>query len=287
MKTPCSKRPERAKRIVDNLKFDLNVSITLPHLPFLQRFDAARDLGFEAVEFWWPGDQDLAAVERAVSRSGLQVALVNLDGGDLSKGERGLMNAPAYAERFRRNVPIALDFASALGCGQLNALAGNLLPGEPLERQLERISQSLAWAASMAAERGTTLLLEALNSTDTPLYPLTTTEQSMSLADRCGAPNVKLQYDVYHMWLMGEDPLSCIAEYRARIGHIQVADDAGRHEPGCGWVPFRAIFGVTEACGYDGWIGLEYTPSVGPSCGFDWLPRRRGDVRASDLCLPR
>ena len=132
------------------MKFDLNVSITLPQIPFLQRFDAARDLGFEAVEFWWPGDQDLTAVERAVSRSGLQVALINLDGGDLSKGERGLMNSPAYAERFRQNVPIAVEFASALGCGRINALAGNLVPGEPVESQLERISRNLAWAAGLA-----------------------------------------------------------------------------------------------------------------------------------------
>jgi hydroxypyruvate isomerase len=133
------------------LRFDINISILLKEVPFLERFEYAARLGFAAVEFWWPGEENLAAIVEKVRVTGLSVALINFDAGDLAAGERGLLNDVMWQERFRSNVPVALEFAKQVGCSQLNALVGNAIPAESREAQLERVQENLAWAADEAS----------------------------------------------------------------------------------------------------------------------------------------
>jgi hydroxypyruvate isomerase len=269
------------------LRFDVNLSLLFTELPFLDRFAAAAAAGFGAVEFWWPAEVDLQKMTARINDAGLRTVMFNIDAGDMAAGERGLLNDPALLQRFRAHVPIALELAHTLGCRLLHVLVGNLLPGEGRAAQLARIRDNFAWAAEQAAPYGITLLLEPLNALENPLYPFTSSADALSFLDSIGAPNVKLQYDTYHMYRMGEDPATVIPACLDRIGHIQVADVPGRHQPGTGKMPYPAIFAAIARSSYTGYIGLEYNPA-GPSAeSFNWLPPdRRGVLTVADLRLP-
>jgi hydroxypyruvate isomerase len=268
------------------LHFDLNVSILLREHPFLERFDHAARLGFGAVEFWWPAETDLAALVRRVRDAGLRVALFNFYGGSIAAGERGLLNHPQRAAEFRANVPLALDLAQRLGCPTLNALAGKWLPDESRERQLERVRENLRWAAEQAYAAGVTVVVESLNSWDNGPCIFTNTRDTLDFLATVGAPNLKYQYDIYHMQRMEGNIVATLGAHIERIGHIQVADSPTRHEPGSGELNYRYIFEAIAASGYRGMVGLEYNPRGAAADSFGWLPAdRRGPLAAADLLL--
>ncbi|MEI7772983.1 MAG: TIM barrel protein, partial [Chloroflexales bacterium] len=199
------------------------------------------------------------------------VALLNFDGGDLAAGERGFLNHPQRHAEFRDHAPAALDLAARLGCARLNALVGRWLPGETRESQLARVCENLAWACDLAAHAGVTVLLEALNTWETPGYILGSTAASLALIDAVGAPNLALQYDVYHMQRMEGNICATVAAHAGRIGHIQFADSPGRGQPGTGELNFPYIFQAIEASGYQGYVGAEYVPVGGLEASLGWL----------------
>jgi len=268
------------------LRFDLNVSILLREHPFLERFDHAARLGFGAVEFWWPPGEDPAAVARRIREAELEVALFNLDAGDMPAGDRGLLNDPARVEQLRASVPVALELAERVGCRRVNALAGHWRPGIDRASQLAFVRDNLAWIAEQAAQAGVIVMLEAVNSLQNGPYLFTSTAETLSFIDSLGASNVELQYDVYHMQRMEGNVVATLRERIDRIGHIQVADSPDRHEPGTGELNYRYIFAEIERSGYDGYIGLEYAPKRTSEESFDWLPAdRRGPVSVESLRL--
>jgi hydroxypyruvate isomerase len=256
------------------LTFDLNISITMPGLPHADRLDVAARLGFSAVELWWPRGEDLGALARRAADAGLSVALLNFDGGDLAAGERGLLNHPQRQAEFRAHAPVALELARRLGCTRMNALVGRWLPGESRESQLARVRENLAWACELAAHAGVTLLVEALNTWETPGAILSSTAESLALIEAVGAPNLALQYDVYHMQRMEGNICAMIAACAGRIGHIQIADSPGRGQPGTGELNFPYIFQAIEASGYPGYVGAEYVPVGGLEGSLGWMPGR-------------
>jgi hydroxypyruvate isomerase len=259
------------------LHFDLNVSILLKEYPFLERFDQAARLGFGAVEFWWPAGEDPAAVARRVRDAGLRVALFNLDTGDMAAGDRGLLNDPDRQGQFRANLPIAIELAQRVGCTQLNALGGKRRAGEDLQAQLERVRENLRWAAEQAGPAGITILVEALNEWENGPYLFTNTHDTLALLDSLGEPNVKFQYDVYHMQRMEGNITATIRAHVDQIAHIQIADSPGRNQPGTGELRFPFIFQAIVASGYAGAIGLEYHPLGASETTFGWLPDERRD----------
>jgi hydroxypyruvate isomerase len=268
------------------LHFDLNVSILLKEYPFVERFDQAARLGFGAVEFWWPAGEDLAAVARRIRDAGVHVALFNLDTGDMPSGDRGLLNDPDRQGQFRANLPIALELAQQVGCRQLNALGGRRRAGEALEPQLERVRENLRWAAEQARPAGITILVEALNEWENGPYLFTNTRDTLALLDSLGEPNVKFQYDVYHMQRMEGNITATIGAHIDRIAHIQIADSPGRNQPGTGELRFPFIFQAIADSGYRGAIGLEYHPLGASDDTFGWLPDdRRGGVALEDVRL--
>lgn len=253
------------------LRFHLNISILLKEYAFLDRYEQAVRLGFDAVEFWWPSGEDLAAIVRRVRDTGLAVELFNFDGGDLARGERGLLNHPQRQAQFRANVPIALELAHQLSCRKLNALVGHWLPTESRESQLDRVRENLAWAAELAHAAGITITVESLNSWDNGPYIVTNTPDTLALIDSVGAPNLAYQYDVYHMQRMEGNVSATILRYSDRIAHIQIADSPGRNEPGTGELNFPFIFDTIAASGYNGSIGIEYNASNGTEASLGWL----------------
>lgn len=268
------------------LQFALNISITMREVPFLQRFDLAARLGFGAVEFWWPSGEDLPAVVHQVRDAGLKVALINFDAGAMAQGERGLLNHPGRQAEFRANVPVALEFAQQIGCTRLNALVGKWLPDEPHEAQLARVCENLAWACGQAAEAGATVLVESLNNYENAGYLVCDTPSTIRLLQQVGAPNLRYQYDIYHMQRMEGNIVPTLTANRDWIGHIQVADAPGRHQPGTGELHYLFIFQAIAAGGYGGYVGLEFNPHGELAESLAWLPAdRRGPIAPEALTL--
>src|ERR687896_1354518 len=268
------------------MRFCANVSILFKEAPFLERFHRAAAAGFSAVEFWWPNQEDLGQLEAAIKDAGLRVALFNFYAGDMAAGDRGLLSDPARQEGFRENVPVALELAQRLGCGRLNALVGQEIPGMSREEQLELARENVGWATGRAAEYGVEVLVEAVNTFENGAYLLYRTDDAASFVASVGAANVKLQHDFYHMQRMEGNLSVTLRRHIGQIGHVQVADSPGRGEPGTGEIHYPYVFGVLEELGYDGYVGLEYNPTTETTEeSLKWLPRelRGGDVAVSDL----
>lgn len=266
------------------LKFDVNISILLKEVPFLERFAQATKLGFGAVEFWWPGDELLPQVAEQLRVTELKVALMNFDAGNMAAGERGFLNDPQQRERFRANVPVAIAFAQRVGIPQLNALVGNTLPNVDREQQLDMVRENLAWAADRAAEADIGVVVESLNTFENQKYLLTNTRDTLELFAEVGRPNLKYQYDVYHMQRMEGNIIATLQEHIAHIGHIQLADSPGRHEPGTGELHYPHILAALDTLAYQGYIGLEYNPSSSSEASFAWLPQqKRAALAVADL----
>lgn len=251
-------------------KFAANLSTMFNELPFTERFGAARAAGFDAVEFLFPYAFEPDALLARLDRFGLKLVLFNLPPGDWANGERGMACDPRQIGRFQDSVGQALDYAEELGVPQLHCMAGKLHAAVTPERARETYIDNLRFAASAARERGIDLLIEPLNTFDAPQYFLTGTRQAAAIIAEVGAPNLFLQYDIYHMQRMEGELANTLNANLALIRHIQLADVPGRHEPGTGEINFPFLFRHLDAIGYDGWVGCEYTPLGDTGAGLGW-----------------
>jgi hydroxypyruvate isomerase len=190
----------------------------------------------------------------------------------MAAGDRGLLSDPSRYERFRENVPVALELAGKLGCTRLNALVGMRLPDLELEAQLDLARHNVAWAAEQARAQGASILIEAVNTYDNGPYLLDTTAKAVNFVESIGADNVELQYDVYHMQRMEGNLADTITRVLPRLGHVQIADPPARTEPGTGEINYGFILGLLDRLGYAGWVGLEYNPSTARTeDSFGWI----------------
>jgi hydroxypyruvate isomerase len=257
------------------VKFCANVSILFKDAPFLERFERAAAAGFDAVEFWWPAGEAPEDVEAAIRGAGVQVALFNLDAGEMPNGDRGLLSDPARHHRFRENVPVALGLAQKVGCDKLNALVGVERAPGAREEQLVLAAENVRWAADQAAPDGVAITIEAVNTFENGPYLLSTTREAAQFIDRVDRPNVRLQYDAYHMQRMEGNLVATIEQHLPRIAHVQIADSPGRGEPGTGEINFPFVLDAIDALGYEGWIGLEYNPTTATTEeSLGWMPER-------------
>jgi hydroxypyruvate isomerase len=254
------------------LSYDVNLSILFTGVPLLDRPAAAAAAGYNAIELWWPfaapvpPDAELDALALAIESAGVRLVCLNLDGGDMAAGDRGLLSRPAQLARFRENLDVAVGFAGRMGCGVLNALYGNREPELNAARQDELAIENLAHAAKVAERAGLMIVVEALNTYDNPRYPIASSAAAFRVLDRVravsGASNVGFLADFYHLYRMGEDLAALIALGAHRFGHVQLADVPGRGKPGTGQIPFDTLLPLLEASPYRGYIGLEYKESL-------------------------
>ena len=252
-------------------KFAANISMLFSELPFLDRFAAARDAGFPAVEFQAPYAFSAAEIAERVERAGLPVVLINAPMGDAKAGERGLAAQPGREADFAASIEIALNYAQAFGCRQMHVLAGRNV-GERVAQEAVYIA-NLRRAADRAAAAGVTLLIEPLNLRDNPGYFLTTTGMATALLDRIDRPNVGLQFDLYHCQISEGDLAQHVRSLFGRYPHIQIAGVPERHEPDQGEINFAYLFDLLDELGYGGWIGCEYRPKAGTLAGLGWARR--------------
>lgn len=252
-------------------RFCANLSFLFTERPFLERFSAARAAGFAAAEFHFPYAFDRAALAEVVLTSGLEVVLFNLPAGDWVAGERGIACHPRRIAEFQDGVGLAIDYAKLVGCPRLNCLAGIPPAQTTTERAREILVENLRFAAAVTQRAGIELLIEPLNTRDTPGFLVSTTDGALALMDAVGHDNLKLQYDIYHAQVMEGDLARRLREHLPRIGHIQLADNPGRNEPGSGEINFPFLFAHLDRIGYSGWVGCEYRPSALTEDSLGWM----------------
>jgi hydroxypyruvate isomerase len=251
--------------------FAANLSFLWTELPFLERFDAARAAGFAHVEYMFPYEHPAQEVRARLDAAGLDQVLFNLPAGDWAAGDRGIASDPGRVDGFRAGVEQALEYADTLDVGQLNCLAGLRLDGVDEALQWSTLVDNVGHAARRLASAGRRLLVEPVNTYDVPGFLLPTTDEALRLIDAVGEPNVLLQFDAYHVQRMEGDPAGRLRPLLERVGHVQIADHPGRHQPGSGAIDFAALFAVLDEAGYDGAVGLEYIPTPDTAGSLGWL----------------
>jgi hydroxypyruvate isomerase len=254
-------------------RFSANLALLWSELPFLERFAAAAGAGFDAVEYLFPYPFEPDDLARRLREHGLRQDLFNLPAGDFDAGERGLAADPSRRDEFREGVERALRYADALGCRKLNCLAGLELPTVPWEDQLSCLIENLRHAAERVGADGRTLMVELLNTKDTPGFFVGSLAVVERTLDEVDDPHLRFQCDVYHLQRSSGDLVRAIESLGPRIGHYQIADAPDRHEPGTGEIAYPYVLEAIDRTGYDGSIGLEYRPSGATDDSFGWIER--------------
>jgi len=254
------------------IRLAANLSTLFTELPFLDRFEAARRAKFTAVECQFPYEAAPEIMAERLAATGLACVLFNAPPG--KAGERGMASLPGRERDFDASIELAAQYAVALACPRVHVMAGLLPAGADRQLHLDTYVASIRRAADRFASMGVTALIEPINTrVDVPGYLLDATALAEECIARAGRPNVRLQYDVYHMQIMEGDLQRSIGRLLPVIGHIQIADNPGRHEPGTGEIAFERLLPAIDALGYTGHIGCEYLPAAGTAAGLGWAHR--------------
>jgi hydroxypyruvate isomerase len=265
--------------MLERSRFTVNCSILFTELPLLDRPQAAADAGFDAVEFWWPfatastSPKDVDDFVASLSNANVHLTGLNFFAGDMAAGDRGILSAPDRGPEFDENVGVVADIATRTGCRVFNALYGNRLDGVRPEEHDAVALERLASLASFTETTGSQIVLEPLSAV--AAYPLVMATDALDVMDQLArdgsTTSVALLADLYHLSVNGDDVSKVIASFAPRIGHVQIADDPGRNEPGTGALPIERWLNELTANGYDGKVGLEYRPSTTSDESFGWI----------------
>mgnify|MGYP004535634433 CR=1 FL=1 len=253
-------------------KFAANLTMLFNEVPFLDRFKAAAEAGFQGVEYLFPYDYQADELVERLRSNNLTQVLHNMPAGNWGGGERGIAVLPDRQEEFREGVERAITYATALGCEQVNILAGIAGDVDPADAKRVFV-ENLKYAAPKLKDAGLKLLIEMINTRDIPGFYLTTTKQALGILEDVGSDNLYLQYDIYHMQIMEGDLARTIEANLPKIAHVQLADNPGRNEPGTGEINYPFLYHHLDNIGYEGWVGAEYKPKDGTAAGLGWLPK--------------
>ncbi len=257
-------------------RFSANLSYLFTEVPFLERFAEAAQAGFRAVEFTFPYEWQARDVAERVAQHNLEVALFNAPPGDVAAGDRGLASVPGREHEFAASIATALRYAQTLGCRRLHVMAG-VVPADADAQERNRrrrlYVRHLRQACEDALAHGVTVTIEPLNPRDNPGYLLHTQAEAHAIREEVGAPNLKVQFDLYHAQIVEGDLTEKLRTWIAHVGHIQIAGVPGRHEPNVGEINYEWLFRVIDDLDYDGWIGCEYRPLDGTAAGLAWMYR--------------
>ena len=274
-------------------QFAANLTMMYPELPFLDRFEAAAKDGFKAVEFLFPYAYTPEELAARLKANNLQQVLFNAPPGGLdpasidqawNSNTRGTASLPGREKEFQQGVEMALRYAEALHCPRIHVMAGLLGVGHTHASNHATYVNNLKWAAALAAKQGLDVLIEPINTRDIPGFYLNRQDQAHSIIEEVGAPNLKVQMDLYHCQIVEGDVAMKIRKYlpTGRVGHFQIAGVPERHEPDIGEINYPYLFNVIDevsmACNWQGWVGCEYKPKLGgqpggTSAGLGWLAK--------------
>jgi hydroxypyruvate isomerase len=268
-------------------KFAANLTMLFNEVPFLERFALASEAGFEAVEYLFPYDYNAAELKQELSENNLVQVLHNLPAGNWASGERGIAVLPDRIDEFRRGVVMAIDYATALGCKQVNCLAGVAPAGLNDDVLRSTFVHNLRLAAQKLAKYDIRLLIEPINTYDIPGFYLNTVEQAASIIEEVGSDNLFIQYDLYHQQRTRGELVATYERHKELIAHVQLADNPGRNEPGTGEINYPFVFKALDQAGYDGWIGCEYKPKTETQRGLAWLNEASTTQKHADIIRMR
>ena len=265
-----------------------------PALPFLDRFEAAAKDGFKAVEYLFPYAYPAAELAARLKNNGLQQVLFNAPPGGTdaasidaawASNTRGTASLPGREAEFQTGVHMALEYAEVLNCPRIHLMAGLLGDGQTRASNLPTYVANLKWAAALAATHGRDVLIEPINTRDIPGFFLNRQDHAHDIIAAVGAPNLKVQMDLYHLQIVEGDVAMKIRQYlpTGRVGHFQIAGVPERHEPDIGELNYPYLFDVIDQvsaeCGWQGWVGCEYKPKLGgqpngTSAGLGWFKNK-------------
>ncbi|WP_345796464.1 hydroxypyruvate isomerase [Castellaniella sp. MT123] len=252
-------------------KFAANLSMLFTEVDFPDRFEAAAKAGFKGVEYLFPyayAKEDLA---QRLKDNGLVQVLHNLPAGNWDAGERGIACHPDRVGEFKQGVATAIEYAQALNCPQVNCLAGKVPAGVDHATAHRTFVENLRYAAAELKKAGIRLVMEPINTFDIPGFFLSRTDQALAIIEEVGSDNLRIQYDIYHMQRMEGELANTIRTHLKSIGHIQLADNPGRNEPGTGEINYPWLLRHIDKVGYTGWIGCEYKPAARTEDGLGWI----------------
>ena len=264
-------------------RFAANLTMMYGEFAFLDRFEAAAGDGFDAVEYLFPYDHPAPVLAERLEAHGLQQVLFNAPPGDWQAGERGIACLPGREAEFREGFMQALEYAGALRCPRLHAMAGLVPAGAAPDRLRATYLANLAWAADQAGRDGRDVLIEPINTRDMPRYLLNRQDDAHAIVQQIGAANLKVQMDLYHCQIAEGDVSMKLRQYipSGRVGHMQIAGVPDRHEPDGGELQYACLLELLDTLGYDGHVGCEYRPRGNTSAGLRWL--RPYKVRPSNV----
>jgi len=283
-------------------KFAANLSMMYTELPFLDRFEAAVQDGFKAVEYLFPYAYPALEIAARLKANDLQQVLFNAppggtDSASIAKawdvdGSKGTACIPGREAEFKAGVALALTYADALDCPRIHVMAGLLPDGLSTDAAQATYISNLHWAAGEAARAGLDVLIEPINTRDIPRFFLNRQDHAHDVIGLVGAANLKVQMDLYHCQIVEGDVAMKIRKYlpTGNVGHFQIAGVPERHEPDIGELNYAYLFSVIDEVGatlpnggWQGWVGCEYRPKKGgqlggTSAGLGWLPKTRGTL---------
>lgn len=254
-------------------KFSANLSMLFNEVDFIDRFRCAKECGFDAVEYMFPYDYSIASLQAELQKHQLTQVLQNLPAGDWAAGERGIACLPDRISEFRDGVGLAIEYARALNCPQINCLIGNTPLSVDRDKVDAVVIDNLRFAATALAKENIRLLIEPINKYDMPAFYLQDTRQALDIIEAVGSEDLYIQYDVYHMQRMEGELTQTIKTLLPKIGHIQVADNPGRHEPGTGEINYDYLLNALDSMNYSGWVGCEYKPKNTTAAGLSWIKK--------------
>ena len=252
------------------LNFTANLSLLFTEVELIDRFKAAKQQGFDAVEIQFPYSVSAETLKNTLEEQQLKLVLFNVDADDLLQGGEGLACVPEKQDQFRQAVAQTIEYAKLLKPEIINVLPGRCFNENRKQDYLETFKENLYFAAEAFAPLGIKTVFEAVNNHDMPGFIIHNGLQMLGILNQLNHPDLFMQYDIYHMQMMGDKPDEFIARYADKIGHIQFADSPGRGQPGTGQINFKRIFLAIEKSVYSGWIGAEYKPVGTTSESLDW-----------------
>ncbi len=257
------------------IKFTANLSLLFTELNFIDRFKAAKDCGFNAVEIQFPYLIPARQIKQKLLENNLQLILFNVDADDLLTGGEGLAAVPEKQSKFLKAIEQCLSYAEILQPQAINILPGQCLNYERTDEYLTTFTNNVNIALDAFSPLGIKTVFEAINTTDMPNFIIHNGQQMLEIIEQIGHPMLFMQYDIYHMKMMGENINLFINQYFDKIGHIQFADVPGRGQPGTGKINFEKLFLTIEQSGYTSWVGAEYNAVGNSKQSLDWLQKSK------------
>lgn len=252
-------------------KFAANLSMQFTDVPFLDRFKAAADAGFTAVEYLFPYAYPAELLAEKLTEYGLEQVLFNTAPGNTAAGEWGRCALPGRTAEAQEDIDKALEYARILNCPSVHVMAGVVPEGADLAACQRTFIENIRYAADQFAPYGINIMLEALSPKVKPGYLMASQYQTLALLKQIDKPNVFIQLDFFHAQIVDGNLTQIIHDLDGYIGHIQVASVPARHEPDEGEINYDYIFEVLDQVNYAGWIGCEYNPRGQTLAGLEWL----------------